>query len=355
MSKKTIYMIGPLPPPIGGVSIHISRLVSILENSFNVNKIDTSKKGLILILGILKLVFDSLKKSTQIIVHNHIFNVYYNAFIVLTCKIFRIKYVQTIHSFRINKNELSSIKIRLILFIIKNADKIIVVSNKIKNDLIEFDREILFKTWVNPAFIPYEEKITQKSKDEYLDNLQIRGFLDSHKILICANAYKIVFYNNEDLYGIDLCIELMRKLKISKGYNIGFIFMLPQIGDLNYFNTMKKRINEYGLDKDFIFINKVVQLVPLFEYVDIFLRPTNTDGDALSIREALFSGIPVISSDIVTRPFGTITFKNRDVLDLFDKVEGVLQNLEQEKKRVKQLKKIQNEFIEQYQFFYNEI
>ncbi len=59
--------------------------------------------------------------------------------------------------------------------------------------------------------------------------------------------------------------------------------------------------------------------MPLFEYIDIFLRPTNTDGDSLSIREAIYSGIPTIASDIVERPFGTITFKNRVVSDLFEK------------------------------------
>lgn len=63
---------------------------------------------------------------------------------------------------------------------------------------------------VLPAFIPYEKEST-KINGDYLKSLQIEEFMTSHEILLCANAFKIVFHNNEDLYGIDLCIELMKK------------------------------------------------------------------------------------------------------------------------------------------------
>jgi glycosyltransferase involved in cell wall biosynthesis len=38
------------------------------------------------------------------------------------------------------------------------------------------------------------------------------------------------------------------------------------------------------------------------------LRPTATDGDAVSVREALHLGVPVVASDVVERPTGARVF-----------------------------------------------
>jgi glycosyltransferase involved in cell wall biosynthesis len=49
------------------------------------------------------------------------------------------------------------------------------------------------------------------------------------------------------------------------------------------------------------------QLLPAFDHDVIYLRPTRTDGDAVSVREALAAGVAVIASDVVTRPAGVAT------------------------------------------------
>ena len=67
-----------------------------------------------------------------------------------------------------------------------------------------------------------------------------------------------------------------------------------------------------------------LSFVKLIKYSDLVLRPTCTDGDALTVREALFLGKPVIASDIVSRPEGTILFKNRDYESMAGKVIEVL-------------------------------
>jgi glycosyltransferase involved in cell wall biosynthesis len=62
-----------------------------------------------------------------------------------------------------------------------------------------------------------------------------------------------------------------------------------------------------------------MELWPLLRKINLLLRPTKSDGDALSIREALFFRIPVISSDVVPRPEGTIIYKLNSREDLLEK------------------------------------
>jgi glycogen(starch) synthase len=57
---------------------------------------------------------------------------------------------------------------------------------------------------------------------------------------------------------------------------------------------------------------------------DIFVRATFSDGDAISVREAIALGTPVVASDVVSRPAGTVCFKTGDARDLALKMESVL-------------------------------
>jgi glycosyltransferase involved in cell wall biosynthesis len=45
----------------------------------------------------------------------------------------------------------------------------------------------------------------------------------------------------------------------------------------------------------------------------VFLRPTRTDGDSVSIREAINAGIPVLASKMACRPPGVVTLPLNDV------------------------------------------
>ncbi len=57
---------------------------------------------------------------------------------------------------------------------------------------------------------------------------------------------------------------------------------------------------------------------------DVFVRPTYADGDALSVREALALGRPVVASAVGFRPEGTVTFRTGDPLALADVLGEVL-------------------------------
>jgi glycosyltransferase involved in cell wall biosynthesis len=57
---------------------------------------------------------------------------------------------------------------------------------------------------------------------------------------------------------------------------------------------------------------------------DVVVRSTFADGDAITVREALDLGVPVVASDAAIRPVGAVLFRKGDSQDLVDKIMQVL-------------------------------
>ncbi len=54
---------------------------------------------------------------------------------------------------------------------------------------------------------------------------------------------------------------------------------------------------------------------------DLFVRATLADGDAVSVREAVSLGIPVVASDVGGRPAAALLFRAGDLADLTSKIQ----------------------------------
>src|SRR5262249_44065532 len=59
-------------------------------------------------------------------------------------------------------------------------------------------------------------------------------------------------------------------------------------------------------------------------YSTAFVRPTLRDGDSISVREAMSLGVPVVASNVGTRPDGTLLFPAGNLDGLIDQVERAL-------------------------------
>jgi glycosyltransferase involved in cell wall biosynthesis len=59
---------------------------------------------------------------------------------------------------------------------------------------------------------------------------------------------------------------------------------------------------------------------------DLFVRPTLADGDAISVREALALGRPVVASDVGTRPRNVSTFPAGNAAACAEVIFHVLSN-----------------------------
>ena len=332
-----IAILGIYPPPIGGISIYIKRFISFLNKNginnilYNSGDFIDKEKNIIHLRFRKKLLRLICDKSD--IIHSNEIGIK-SRMIIPLFRLLNKKVILSVHgdSFKTQLNNLTGFKKRIFLYQIKKYNQIIVVNPGIEQLLIKKGVN-KSKISVIPAFIPPTSEETDIKQLPKIFH-QIRK---KHKFLITANAFKISFYNNEDLYGIDLSIELMKKLVDSGLKDIGFIYVIPDIGDYDYYEKMQKLVNEYYLEDYFHFYTKPVAYPAVINMCDMFIRPTNTDGYGVSIAEAITLKKPVIASNVCKRPEGTILFKSRDIDNLFIKTMEVIDNYDEEKKKIENI------------------
>ena len=79
------------------------------------------------------------------------------------------------------------------------------------------------------------------------------------------------------------------------------------------------------LNNRIIYIDRpVADMRGLFEAVDVYVRPTITDGSSVAVLEALLCGTPVVASDAVPRPDGVTTYRTHDLEDFLEMLRVAL-------------------------------
>jgi len=171
----------------------------------------------------------------------------------------------------------------------------------------------------SPGFLPPSDPADRADV-----NPAVWSFIEQHGPILAANG-KVDWYRGVDLYALDQLVELAGRLRPDHP-NLGLVICFwdhhPQ--DEAYLDKLKRRAAELGVTENILFNTQSGMFVPVIHASDVFLRPTNTDGDANSVREALYLGVPAVASDAVARPAGAIVFRTRDLDDFEAKVRRAL-------------------------------
>lgn len=305
-TPETIVLCGPVAPPKGGVSVHIDRLSTALRNiGLKVVIIDESPiiKNSFFNLRSFRFVqyLNIISKARVVHVHSSV-----PLFLVLHLLVARFlgkRVVITVHSWR--HNNLVSWFIAKIA--VPLADRTICVSVEIDKLLNSGNACVL------PAFLPpvlENEDSLGPEIDEW-----IRRNRGVNNIIIASNAYKLELNNGADLYGLDMAVSAMDYLVNKKHISVAMVFIVASLrGDSKqFFDGYLKKIRGLGLSDNLLLHScNNLSFVRLITFCDLTLRATNTDGDALSVRESLYLNVPVVASDVVERPPSTILYRNRD-------------------------------------------
>lgn len=316
--NKQILLVGPFPPPLGGISVHNQRLHQLLENeSFKVTKVSTHNPNRNRLLNIFELL-KQINRYKGNLIHLHVSAFESFVFVIpfiwliLMCKKDK-KLVVTIHSGRFLSvyNKFSSINKLIISFFLKKTNHVIAVSSELKFFLMEEIGIPETKISVIPAFLP---------PDKNANDSDLRKVIDKRKKnVVIAGALK-------ELYGFDVVIKAIKTdSNLLNLYNFIFVFYMDS--DPDYAKQILNDCNKLGIhffremdSKDFI---------SLLNLSDVFLRPTTTDGDSVAVREAIYLGKCVIASDSVERPDRVHTFKTSDPVSLINVMYNVLNKQEE--------------------------
>lgn len=284
--KISFLFFGKMPPPIGGVTISIKNLRIALKNKKHTTQIISFS--------------DLLRVKKFNIGHVHYSKKYKVVLGILLGKILCKKIIVTKHgaNFHPQKNFMDKI-------ILNMSDGLIVLNNEVFQRCKEKGNCIKLP----PIFKEGIEKI-KKTNENYFSKEE--GY---HYILLYASRKEYI--NNKEVYGVTFTLQAMKHL--SK--NIKLILLDPSE---EYKNDLKNYNRE-----NIIYINKYIDFNNLVSQVDIYIRPTSSDGNSVATLEALSHGTNVIASDIVERTSGVLCYKADNENDFITKIKYMLQNKKQ--------------------------
>lgn len=310
---KKIELWGKMPPPLGGVTIYLKRLLGGLLGYTDVEVVDFSRGKKQVNYTNTRLA-NSLPKEllhllfgTPKIIHLNSFNL-----LLAICFIlfgWRHQYGITIHNQRGVRIK-SPLKRKVMSMFLNRCSFIIMNDGEYKKRFAAFFQVGEDKIHILPAFIAPQETERRGLPSEVI------GFKNKHDFLISGNAFKLILENGIDIYGLDMLIHLLKCMRDS-GVNAGLLFCLPCIGNVEYYNQMKSLIDELELQEHIMIVNQNIDnAFEYWELSDLFIRPTTTDMEGISVKEALYMGTHVIASDVCKRPEECILFESRSQEDL---------------------------------------
>ena len=282
-----ILQLSKKPPPIGGVTIHVQRLMAAIkiQGELQTELLDYSKEKN------LRRIFKKIINSN--IIHVHLTHKQYRLILTVILRLLFKKVIITFHGKYDFSNQFDYLSLKL-------SNKAIVLNQ------FSYDKAIKKSNNVSVigAFIPPIEKQNTNTLDPVTLN-SITDLKKKYKHIFATNAYNIVFDNKGDeIYGGSLLIEVFKKL-----HEEALIFSDPTGKYKEYL------LNKYGaLPKNIFFINYFHNYIEVIKAVDCTIRATTTDGDALSVKESLYYKTDVICSTVVDRPKGCILYTGKNQL-----------------------------------------
>jgi glycosyltransferase involved in cell wall biosynthesis len=134
-----------------------------------------------------------------------------------------------------------------------------------------------------------------------------RTFLAAGRPTLLVAAYRLnTDSRGELIYGVDFAFELFARLAAQHpGLRLAIFLAKPPNGpaERRRLQHLLQHAATQGV-ADRVRIATAEPLAPALTFDSIVLRPSRTDGDAVTVREALAAGRPVIASNAVQRPDG---------------------------------------------------
>jgi glycosyltransferase involved in cell wall biosynthesis len=286
-----IFLIfGTLPPPVGGVTSSNLNLVNSLK-SLNISSRIFS----------IKMIF-SFKRFD--IGHIHYYKRWKVFIAIMLSKLLCKKTIYTSHGAEFYPQK--ELDARLILYLVNGM---ITLNQEVYNRCIKVKKKNVIKL---PTL--YAEGVSSPTDKKELLLLRKKNY---KYILMYASNKR--YKDKIEVYGCKFILNLIDKFLP----NQILVFVDPS-------GEYREDISKIS-DK-IIYIDRVVDFNSLLQEVDIYIRPTNFDGNSVATLEALSLGVPVLASNILERNLSVVTYIANDKDNFLNKLESILDDKHKDNK-----------------------
>ncbi|WP_142688530.1 glycosyltransferase [Chitinophaga polysaccharea] len=293
--RPKLLILATMPPPIGGVTIHIQRLLQYLDNKgygYTFTDFRRSTKGTI------------LKQIRQHrFIHFHIYHPVVRCGFVLLGTVFGKKMLFTLHGNLGRHNSFYNLLDQL-------AFRIAYMPVVLNQKSLEIGKKWNKRTQMIGAFIPPQQP------EDLTASIQaaVAAMRAKYTGIYATNASTVsIDKAGNETYQVTLLIKIFRNLQQDALI----------ISDAS--GKYKSFLEQQGLEvpANVLLISEPHPFFEILKRSDVFLRITTTDGDSLSVKEALFLGKRVLATDVVNRPAGTqlVALNEWDIADAISKMK----------------------------------
>lgn len=211
-------------------------------------------------------------------------------------------------------NSASSVERWMIRFAIRRCTAVVGVNQEICDMAQALGAK---RVQMIPGFIPPLE-------DGSSVDLEVSRFFRATSGPVVLGSGEIWAPEDDDLYGAYAFLDLLEAIPelraVYYAYEISPLGQEPR-------QAWIAEIGRRGLsDRIFPHLSGEA-LWPAMRQADLMLRPTLWDGDSNAVREALSLGLPVVASDCVPRPKATVTFQTGDSSAMVSAVRQTVEGL----------------------------
>lgn len=308
-------LIGTFPPPLGGVSVFCGRRYQQLKSKGDsVRFVNVSSRFKSLIL----LFYYSVRYRFSDVTYELNSS---NIIILLLIWVLGISkktvFIDHNSSRRVLSNRFHTVVLNLLSVKFRGIK---VVNCDLKGN---YRSDVAYKVSVLSPFLPpskLELEISTRQLTPLLNNV----INSPERRVILTSAWRPVDTANEpDLYGIVDSLHIYQQL-IETYPSYVFVLMIGEMDDSALSNQVKlisEQLNRYN---NFYFVTGGLSQLALLPKTKVLLRLTKTDGDSVSINEALYFGSSVVCSNVVTRPSAAVTVPLNDNAVLMATIRKIL-------------------------------
>jgi len=307
-SEPDVILVGPYPPPLGGVSAHIARLAHRLRDHGLsvgvVNHFHTPAPDPLIIAELGRnpwRYWRVLRVARAGVIHYH-----HSRWYTLVAAAFALRRsgaasVATIHGRELEPFLSSRAPgvVPLTRWALRTFDVLIAVSVEVQRSLgVVVERPVVLL----PAYLPDPD-------DEAELSPRAEAFLAGSTPLLISGYRLSVDKRGRTIYGLEVAIEAFTRVAAPRPDLRLAIFLASgprSRGEARLLEDLLANAGDVDIRRRIgVFYGE--PLAPALRRAAIYLRPTLTDGDAVSIREAIAAGVPVLASDVAARPAGVQT------------------------------------------------